>query len=91
MNDSKKEVSITEKSLIPISLVIAIISVALWVGGLGSDVKSIAKSVDKHEIQIEKLRDEDIKIRKTLNETLIQVNGRLGRIEGAMGIENKTP
>lgn len=67
---------ITEKTLIPISLMITIVLVAIWV----SEVKSSADS-SKADIQELKLEQRD------RNKTLRSIDERLSRIEGRLGVK----
>ena len=73
MTDASKR--ITEQTLVPISLVIVILGVAVWVSTIKSDTKANADDIER----IEKEQKEYVR-------TVRRIDERLSRIEGKVGV-----
>lgn len=84
---------ISEKTLLPLSLVIAVITALILgvvrVEGIGSDTRALASDVTINTAEIKSLKEEDKEIRKDFNQTLVDINTRLARMEGALKIKEE--
>ena len=70
--------SITEKTLIPVSLVITFISVALWVSAIWYDTKANAKDIESLKIEKKVLAEQLVQIQKIMIEKLTRIETKLG-------------
>ena len=68
---------ITEKTLIPVSLVVVIVGGVFWFSNLWAVSKQNAEDIKEIKIKQEEY-----------NSNMYQVNQRLSRIEGALGVKN---
>lgn len=73
---------VTEKTLVPISLVVVLITVVIYVAQALANVVGLEKRVSTVEIAREKDRDE-------YTRNLIEISTRLSRIEGAVGVKSR--
>lgn len=78
---------VSEKSLIPISFALLLLTGALRVESINSKADTLSSKAQANAEEIEKLKKEDKELRAALTAAIIENNNRLSRIEGAMGIK----
>lgn len=65
---------VSEKTLLPISLIISIIGATLWIGELSSDSKAQAKDINRLD--------------NIYTNTITSIDRRLSNIEGRLGVQD---
>lgn len=84
----KKPIVITKETLVPISLVTLIVTVALWVKGLDWKIEATSALATTHTQEIKDQGKEIDNVKTDFLKTVNEINQRLARMEGVSEAEH---